>query len=122
MGSLCAGGGARWGCRSLGERRWWGRSRWQPSVGGDLQTATVLYNGPTEKEKLFSADYDPDKLKMEYQDIDFAGLKLAVDTDPDAEKIIITLSGVDYNFKVKSVARKWDGKTFEAYLKIIDVG
>jgi hypothetical protein len=39
---------------------------WAPSAGGDVQTAIVLYNGPTEKEKLFSADYDPDKLKMEY--------------------------------------------------------
>jgi hypothetical protein len=95
---------------------------WQPSVGGDLQTATVLYNGPTEKEKLFSVDYDPDKLVMEYQDIDFIGLKLAVDTDPDAEQVIITLSSGDVIFKVKAVSRKWDGKTFEAHLKAIDVG
>lgn len=94
---------------------------WQPSVGGDLQTAIVLYNGPTEKEKLFSADYDPDKLKMEFNHSDFMGLKAAVDYDPDAEKVVITLGEVDYNFKVKSVSRKWDGKTFEAYLQAIEI-
>jgi hypothetical protein len=93
---------------------------WAPSAGGDAQTATVLYNGPTEKEKLFSADYDPDKLMMEYDHNDFMGLKSAVDYDPDAEKATITLSGVDYTFKVKSVRRKFDGKTFEATLQIVD--
>ena len=94
---------------------------WQPSAGGGLQIAIVLYNGPTEKEKIFSVDYDPDKLKMEYQDTDFIQLKDAVDTDPDAEKVFITISGTEVPFKIKSIKRLWDGKTFEAQLKAITI-
>lgn len=89
---------------------------WRPSIGGDLQVAKVLYNGPTEKEKLLSADYDPDKLTMEYKSIDFIGLKDAAD---DNQNEIVTIEDVE-DFAVKSVRKKFDGKTFEAKLQRIN--
>lgn len=88
---------------------------WTPRAGGPAQTAKVLYNGPTEKEKLFSADYDPDKLKMEYKIGDFTGLFEAAQPNTAMEEISIAGIG---DFYIKSISRKWDGKTFEAQLEL----
>lgn len=87
---------------------------WTPKAGGEAKTAIVLYNGPTEKEKLFSTDYDPDKLMMEYQLGDLPGLFEAGRSKQTTEEVTITGIG---NFYVKSVKKKWDGKTFEAQLE-----
>lgn len=87
---------------------------WQPQTGPS-KTAIVLYNGPTEKEKLSNADYDPEKLRMEYQTGDLDGLFEAVRTNKARlEEITITDIGIFY---VKSVKKKWDGKNFEAQLE-----
>lgn len=85
---------------------------WTPSAGGAAITATVLYNGPTEKEKLFDAEYNPDKITIEYKKGDLTGLKEAVDAG-DAETITVTPHG---NFSIKSIETKWDGKTIIAHL------
>lgn len=88
---------------------------WTPKAGGSEKTAKVLYNGPTEKERLFSADYDPDKLTMEYKLDDFDGLFEASRIKNSMEVVVIINIG---EFYVKSVKKKWDGKTFEAQLEL----
>jgi len=87
---------------------------WSPLAGGDDLTGAVLYKGPTEKEKLANADYDPDKLTLEYKDGLFPGLKEAADASP---REVITIDGVG-DFFIKSVTRLWDGKTFEARMQV----
>jgi hypothetical protein len=88
---------------------------WTPSSpdGSSQQSARVLYQGPTHKEKLIQADFDPDKLDMEYQLGDFENLKSFAD-----ENIFETvdIDGIG-SFKVKSVLKKFDGKSFVARLQ-----
>lgn len=81
----------------------------------NLLTARVLFKGPTEKEKLKDADYDPDKLEMEYKAGDFVGLYTLLENN---EMQTVTIIGIG-NFTVKSVAKKFDGKTFIARLQVI---
>lgn len=90
---------------------------WNPTVGGPAQTATVLYKGPTEKEKLANVDYDTDRVTMEYDHSDFAGLHESVKTNK-REPITITVSGQQIDFLVLGIQKLHDGKTFEARLKI----
>lgn len=91
-------------------------ANWTPSTApGTTLLARVLFKGPTEKEKLLQADFDPDKLEMEYQAGDFINLKSYAD-DNVFETVIINGIGT---FKVKSVAKKYDGKTFIARLQVI---
>ena len=75
----------------------------------------VLYNGPTEREKIFSADYDPDKVMMEYKADIFPGLFEQVRKKTTVEEVIIEGVGIFY---IKSVKKKWDGKTYEAQLEL----
>lgn len=88
---------------------------WTPSDNsGPTQIGKVLYKGPTEKEKLLDANYDPDKLTIEYKDSVFIGLKEAVDS---SNSEMIRLSGLaesEVEFVVRSVRRIFDGHTFEA--------
>jgi len=88
---------------------------WLPPAGGSQQLARVLFAGPTEKEKLKSADFDPEKLEMEYKAGDFEGLKELAD---DNEMPVITIIQIG-EFTVKSVAKKFDGKTFVARLQAV---
>lgn len=74
----------------------------------------VLYNGPTEKEKLLDADYDPNKRVMEYKAGIFPNLFEQVRTSATLEEVVIEGIGIFY---VKSVKKKWDGKTYEAQLE-----
>lgn len=87
---------------------------WTPKAGGSAKTAKVLYNGPTEKEKLFATDFDPEKVTMEYKAGDLPGLFEA--TKPSEKPEVITITGIG-DFHVRSIKKKWDGKTFEAQLK-----
>ena len=80
-----------------------------------LETARVLFTGPTEKEKLKSADFDPEKLEMEYKAGDFGGLKTLADDNAMPTISIATIG----DFTVKSVAKKFDGKTFIARLQVL---
>ena len=87
---------------------------WSASDGSGDQTARILFTGPTEIEKLKGADFDPEKLEMEYKKGDFAGLKELTDNN-EMEKV--TIAGIGY-FRVKSVLKKYDGKTFIARLQV----
>jgi hypothetical protein len=89
---------------------------WNPTGGGPVKTATVLYKGPTEKEKLANVDYDTDHLTMEYNHSDFPGLHDAVKTNK-REPITITIAGQEVDFLVLSVRKMHDGKTLEARIK-----
>lgn len=90
-------------------------AEWLPKAGGELQTAKVLYKGPTEKEKLFSAEYDPLKITMEYSEGLFPGLFETSRSNNTNEEVAIDSIGTFY---IKSVTKKWDGKSYEAHLKI----
>lgn len=85
---------------------------WIPAAGGQSQTKEVLYNGPTEKEKLFDANYDPEKLNMEYKEGVFTGLKESVDSGT-TETVTIENIGT---FKVRGVKKLFDGKNYKATL------
>lgn len=87
---------------------------WTPLAGGDELTGAVLYKGPTEKEKLANADYDPDKLTLEYKQGLFTGLKEAAD---ESAREVISIETVG-EFFILSVSRRWDGKTYEARLQV----
>jgi hypothetical protein len=89
---------------------------WQPSTGGLQLSARVLFNGPTEQEKINSANYEPDKLEMEYQEGDFEGLKNLTDQN-SFETINIVGIG---NFTVQSILKKFDGKTNKARLQSVE--
>jgi len=80
-----------------------------------ILTARVLFTGPTEKEKLKQADFDPDKLEMEYKAGDFGGLNELLDNN---EMQTVTIDGIG-EFTVKSVSKKFDGKTFIARLQVL---
>jgi hypothetical protein len=88
---------------------------WVPKAGGEHKTAKVLYNGPTEKERFFLADYDPDKLMMEYKDGDFPGLFESARSSKAPE--VVQIDGIG-EFVVRSVKKKWDGKTYEVQLAL----
>lgn len=85
---------------------------WIPTAGGAEKVATVLFNGPSDKEKLADASYSPEKIWMEYKAGDFDGLKESAD---DSNFETITISGIGV-FVIKSIDQKYDGKTFVAYL------
>lgn len=91
---------------------------WLPTAGGEQQTATVLYKGPTEKEKLAGVEFDPEGLKMEYQFGDFVGLKEAAGRTNREKVQIYGVAGTTLECYVTNVNELWDGKTFEATLVI----
>lgn len=89
---------------------------WQPSAGGPLKNAIVLYNDDTQKYELSNMDFMPSHWSMEFRYPFFPGLKLSVDGNEN-ETVIITLPGGDTEFYVRKVDSKFDGKTFTAYLE-----
>lgn len=89
---------------------------WIPSVGGAAKTAQVLYNGPSDNEKVLDATFSPDTAFMEYKKGDLDGLKEATDNN-NFESIQITGIG---KFVVKSFDLKYDGKTLKAWLEKIE--
>lgn len=90
---------------------------WEPSEGGNVQTARVLFNNPTEGKKLSGVEYDPYHYEMEYRVGHFEGLKQSVDSN-NIEAV--TIRGKEYN--VRQITAKWDGNTMIAVLepKVID--
>lgn len=90
---------------------------WNPTGGGPAQNATVLYKGPTEKEKLANVDYDTDRVTMEYDQSEFVGMYDSVKSGK-REPITITISGQEIEFVALGIQKMFDGKTFEARLKI----
>ena len=89
---------------------------WQPTAGGPVQTAEVLYNDSTEKYELSNIDFDPLQWRMEYRSGFFTSLKDSVDTNT-TETVTITLPQGNTDFYVRKVDTKFDGKTFIAYLQ-----
>lgn len=91
---------------------------WNPSVGGPAQTATVLYKGPTDREKLANVDFDIDQMTMEYSQGDFTGLYESVRDNKREPVTIQGVSGQDIQCVVVSARKLHDGKTIEARLKV----
>ncbi len=89
---------------------------WQPTAGGPIQSATVLYKDDTQKYEISNMEYQPTTWRMEYRYPHFAGLKESVDSTVD-ETVIITLPGGETDFYVRRVESLFDGKTFVAYLE-----
>lgn len=78
------------------------------------ETAQVLFKEPTEKQKLFAADFDPNAYTIEYKKGVFAGLKQSVD---EKNEEVVTIRDNEYN--VQTVTQKFDGEIFEAKLYLI---
>jgi hypothetical protein len=87
---------------------------WTPSSGGELQTATVLFNDASQMAKLLEVQYDPQRAMIEYYIGSFDGLKISVDAKND-ETVIV--NGIPYG--VNEVRAKYDGKTYSAYLQLL---
>src|SRR5881275_1117587 len=85
---------------------------WTPAAGGEAQSAKVLFSGPTEKEKIFDAEYDPEKLTMEYKEGVFPGLKESTDAGTTE---IVTIAGKG-DFIARGVKKLADGQTYKANL------
>lgn len=86
---------------------------WAPDGGGDEESATVLFQNPTEEMKIAGVDYDPGAWRMEYYLGDLPGLETAANAR--ASKEVIVIEGTEYY--VRKVHRKFDGKTFIAELQ-----
>ncbi|MFO0387567.1 MAG: hypothetical protein ACK505_12370 [Flavobacteriales bacterium] len=85
---------------------------WTPSRGGETLQAKVLFNDPTESQKLILPNYDPINPMMEYHRGYFEGLKESIDS---GETEIVIISGIE--FWVRDVNAYWDGKTYRATLQ-----
>jgi hypothetical protein len=87
---------------------------WTPSAGGELQTATVLFNDASQTAKLLDVEYDPQRAMIEYYKGFFTGLKASVDAKNDE---IIIVNGIPYG--VNEIRAKYDGKTYFAHLQLL---
>jgi hypothetical protein len=87
---------------------------WTPSAGGPTQNCTVLFKDPTREMELSGVEYMPLSILMEYNVLDFVGLRDAANAHlPES----VTVDGIVYN--VRQVNAKYDGKTFIAVLEEI---
>lgn len=88
---------------------------WIPSNGSFPAgyTARVLFNNPTEKQRLSDVDYDPTNWTIEYRFTQFPGLKQIIDTSATSE--MVTVDGNLYG--VRAINKKWDGDTYIAILE-----
>lgn len=89
---------------------------WLPSgspLGTEPLTARVLFNKPTDEEKVGDYEYDPYKYKMEYRSNFLPGLKQNVD---EGKMEVVTISGIGYY--VRLVNAKYDGNTLIAELAL----
>lgn len=85
---------------------------WQPSSGGEVQSARVLFREPSRKEMLGDVHFLPNQYMMEYYDSDFSDLKTFAD---NGYSEVVTIDGKDYT--VLSVRKKYDGHTLIAHLE-----
>jgi hypothetical protein len=85
---------------------------WQPSIGGLLQTATILFNEPSETQERQHFDYEPLRPKMEWRVGQFEGLAEA--TRAGAVEVV-SIRG--RTFAVAPAKLKHDGATYEAELE-----
>lgn len=87
---------------------------WQPSAGGALQSANVLFNEPTEPKEQQVFEYQPQRWSMEYRQEQFEGLTESV-RGGGYERV--TIQG--RLFAVRDVTIKHDGLTYHAELEEI---
>lgn len=88
---------------------------WTPSTGGPEQTATVLFNKPTQKAEISDEDYLDVSTKMEYLEGDFVGLEDNVSSNRTE---IVTIAGIEY--ACYKVERKFDGKSIIISLQVAE--
>jgi hypothetical protein len=81
----------------------------------DPFTARVHYKDPNEKESLGGVEYTPLSPFMEYRSPSFPGL---YESARNNNGEIVTVNGAQYT--VRSVERKFDGKTYMAILEPIE--
>lgn len=86
---------------------------WTPAGGGETYTAKVHFNNPTEMVQRVGIEYNPDAWQMEYYLDDFPGLKDLADGRGSLEVVTVA----DQEWYVKTVIKKYDGKTYIAELK-----
>jgi len=86
---------------------------WVPSLGGEQQTAKVLYNNPESKQTLGDVDkyeYSPYNYWFEYYEGQFPGLKSSIDS---GNIEIVTINNIQLN--IREVTTKYDGKNYVAF-------
>lgn len=88
---------------------------WQPSAGGDIQTAKVLYKDATQEQDISNNDFVSERYTLEYSINDFVGLKQSVDNS-GTEKVRLFKAGKTLEFTVTGTGSKYDGRTLLAYL------
>ena len=88
---------------------------WQPSTGGSLVTATVLYKYNTEGFTVGDNEYIPHNYMVEYTTNDLTGLKTLVDQGSTKEKIVVSIDGRTETILIRKVEAKFDGFTLCAY-------
>jgi hypothetical protein len=84
---------------------------WQPSAGGPVLSAPVLFKDASKTAQLLDISYDPRKAMIEYFIDYFPGLKASVNNKVDE---LIIVNGIGYG--VDEVTAKDDGKTLVAKL------
>ncbi len=87
---------------------------WQPTAGGAVQTATVLFKDASQTARVLQIEYDPKRAMIEYYDGHFNGLKASVNAKNDE---VIMVNGVQYG--VNAITADADGKTYIAHLELI---
>ena len=90
---------------------------WTPAGGGSTYTAQVHFNNPTSALEKFGIEFNPDEWRVEYYAEDFPGLKDLADERGSNE--VLNVAGV--NWHVRTVVKKWDGKTYVVDLQKMPV-
>lgn len=88
---------------------------WQPSIGGALLTATVLYKYNTEGFTVGDNEYIPHNYMIEYNTNIFPNLKALVDDSSTKEKIVVSIDGITETILIRKVEAKFDGFTLYAF-------
>jgi len=84
---------------------------WEPSGGGEMQTAQVLFREPTEKDKVGPVTYTPQDFYMEYFLGNFTGLFELIRS---GKKEVVTIEERTYSPRKAQLLH--DGKTIAVYL------
>lgn len=86
---------------------------WLPSSGPPQQTGKILFNEPTEKEKLNQdIEYDPNQITIEYKHGLFTGLWDAVRAGNQEQ---ITIDGI--NYICRQALSIFDGRTYKIIIE-----
>lgn len=87
---------------------------WSPAAGGAVQTATVLYRDPTDREKVSGVEFGTVPTPVcEYRKPFLNGL---FESAQERNAEVITINSIQYD--VLSVEKLADGKTYKASLQL----